>query len=329
MKKRVLIIMAMLVWIAGGTTLVAQWAEYHADVLPQDDPGGKIRESSVSLINGTSAIVADPDNQDNKLWKFDIDLDAADELKYTWYPSYYDPDDENSVAVPAPATFAVKSRWIDTAGYYCGFDAEIRETFKVQAKFVNKKGIKLRVKDWTLDSIYNMPEGFDVTEWHVLRLTVANGEWKVYIDEAETAYASGTSGKKVDKHVAIIGAFSEPGKAGVEVDWMGFIDGVANSPTDMPLPDGVFDPATSIRSSENSNPFNVYPNPARNLINLNLDSKFVNSGYELFNITGQIVKRGIILSETSQIDVSALNSGMYMIKVTGASQILSESFIVE
>ena len=39
MKKRVLIIMAMLVWIAGGTTLVAQWAEYHADVLPQDDPG--------------------------------------------------------------------------------------------------------------------------------------------------------------------------------------------------------------------------------------------------------------------------------------------------
>lgn len=321
--------MAMLLWIAGGTGLVAQWAEYHADVLPQDDPGGKIRDAGVSLIGGTSAIVVDPDNAENKLWKFDIDLDAADVLKYQWYPAYYDPDDPEAVAVPAPSTVAVKSRWIDTAGYYCGVDVEIRETYKVQAKFVNKDGIKLRVKDWAADSVYNLPEGFDATEWHVLRLTVANGDWKVYLDEEEPAFASGMAGKTVGKHVLILGAYSETGKAGVEVDWMGYIDSEANAPSDMPLPEGVFTPPSAIRVNDASHVLSVYPNPVRDLLTLSVDSKLVNSSYELIGISGKTIHSGLIGSENQNVDVSSFQPGMYFIKIMTDRRVLSGSFIVQ
>jgi len=325
MKKNVLIMVIMLAWFAGGTDLFSQWQQYNADLLPLDTDT-LFEDGGTTLLGGTSEIIVDPDSAENNLWKFDIDRDAADEIQYKWNPASGD-------GTPAPATFAVKSRWIDTAGYYCGIDMEIRETFKVQAKFVNKSGIKLRVKDWALDSIYNLPEEFDVTEWHVLRLTVANGEWKIYIDEADTAFAAGTAGKQVDKMIAIFGAYAETGLAGVEVDWMGYIAGESLSPTDMPLPEGVFakeeEPSVGISSKDASHLLSVYPNPVGDILTISVDSKHVNSGYELIEISGRTIQSGIIASPNHRIDVSSLQPGMYFIKIVTDSKTLSGSFIVQ
>ena len=60
-------------------------------------------------------------------------------------------------------------------------------------------------------------------------------------DEADTAFASGTAGKTVDKHLALFSAFAEPGKSAVMIDWMGYIEDAASSPTDFPLPEGIFE----------------------------------------------------------------------------------------
>lgn len=339
MKKNVLSIVLTLVFFAGGTNLNAQWAEYHGDVLPQDDPSGKIRDAGVSLLGGTSKIIVDPDNAENNLWQFDVDLDAADEIIYKWYPSYFDPDNDGDAEIQsAPSTFAVKSRWIDTAGYYFGVDVELREAYKVQASFINDDGMKLRVKDWGLDSSYLMPPEFDPTDWHVLRLTVANGEWKVFIDEGETAFASGTAGKQVNKHIVVLGAFSEKGKAGVEVDWMGYIDSDASSPSDMPLPAGIFDATkqwtpydpgagTGIVANYQTQSLTVYPNPVNELLTISGDETMVNSDYSVIETSGKIVQSGVISSAKQTIDLASLHSGVYYIKIITGNTVLNGSFI--
>jgi hypothetical protein len=343
MKKNVLSIVLTLVFFAGGVNLYAQWTEYHGDVLPQDDVSGQFSgqfQDKSSLVNGTSQIIVDPDNAENNLWQFDIDLDAADEIQYNWYPSYFDQNDENAVAVPAPSTVAVKSRWIDTAGYYFGIDVEIRETYKVQAKFMNDDGMKLHVKDWNLDSSYLMPPEFDPRDWHVLRLTVANGEWKVYIDEGETAFASGTSGKQVDKHVVIFGAYAEKMKAGVEVDWMGYLEGEASSPSDMPMPAGIFDATkqwepydpeasdpTTLGANHQTQSLTVYPNPVGELLTISVDETMVNSDYSVIETSGKIVQSGVISSAKQTIDLASLHSGVYYIKIITGNTVLNGSFI--
>lgn len=56
--------------------------------------------------------------------------------------------------------------------------------------------------------------------------------------------------------------------------------------------------------------FTIYPNPVSNVLNILLDKDFKNA--EIFNLLGQKVKE----SNTKQIDVSNLENGVYLIKVT-------------
>ncbi len=186
----------LLVFMAGGNALFGQWAQYNADALPEDDATANI-STGATLVGGTSEIIADPDSAANNLWSYNVNLDAGDELKYSWYPSYWDQNSTENTPVPAPSTIACKFRWVDTTNYF-GPDLEIREAYKVQAKIVKKNGLFfVRVKDWAADSSYSLPETFDPTDWHVLRLTTNGADWNVYIDEADTAFASGTAGKTV------------------------------------------------------------------------------------------------------------------------------------
>ena len=101
-----------------------------------------IQWTGATLVGGTSEIIADPDSAANNLWSYNVNLDAGDELKYSWYPSYWDQNSTENTPVPAPSTIACKFRWVDTTNYF-GPDLEIREAYKVQAKIVKKKGLIL------------------------------------------------------------------------------------------------------------------------------------------------------------------------------------------
>ncbi|MDC8005725.1 T9SS type A sorting domain-containing protein, partial [Aureisphaera galaxeae] len=72
--------------------------------------------------------------------------------------------------------------------------------------------------------------------------------------------------------------------------------------------------------------FTLYPNPvSRGVLNVKVASANATE-YTIYNLVGQMVAKGAF-EET--IDVSQLQSGMYMLQVTVEGQKLTESFIVE
>ncbi len=58
----------------------------------------------------------------------------------------------------------------------------------------------------------------------------------------------------------------------------------------------------------------IYPNPINNLLNVNVGS---NSGlnYSIFNITGQIILKGMFTSSNNRVDFSDLSKGVYFLQV--------------
>ncbi len=73
--------------------------------------------------------------------------------------------------------------------------------------------------------------------------------------------------------------------------------------------------------------FNIYPNPAKNILNFETKSDLVISSLSIYNTLGQLVQ--IITSPNKTIDVSGLKSGNYFIKIisdkgTNTTKIIKE-----
>ena len=71
----------------------------------------------------------------------------------------------------------------------------------------------------------------------------------------------------------------------------------------------------------------MYPNPTKDKLNFkgsnfNLDS---NSGYEIFDISGKIINKGILNSKS--LDVSYLSKGLYFIRLDVDGSVNSLKFI--
>ncbi len=113
---------------------------------------------------------------------------------------------------------------------------------------------------------------------------------------------------------------------------MGYIEDAASSPTDFPLPEGIFEVPvdhTSVNDLYASELIRVYPNPVSNVLSVTVENEMLNSSYEMLDVTGKIVQRGFFRSEVNQVNVSELSSGMYFIKMDSGRKVISESFIVK
>ena len=69
----------------------------------------------------------------------------------------------------------------------------------------------------------------------------------------------------------------------------------------------------------NSSVFNVYPNPVKDIINLSSDNNI--SNIKVYNLIGQEVITKLINSNQSQIDMSNLTSGTYILKISSDNEI--------
>ena len=64
-----------------------------------------------------------------------------------------------------------------------------------------------------------------------------------------------------------------------------------------------------------SNLFSVFPNPAQNVINVNLDAKLVGSVFAIYDNIGKVVKKGKINSVNTTIEINDLSGGIYTFSV--------------
>jgi hypothetical protein len=74
---------------------------------------------------------------------------------------------------------------------------------------------------------------------------------------------------------------------------------------------------TALDVSENSlsSLLKLYPNPASNILNVEVGSEYLNSAYSIFENTGRVVLTGTLHSEVTSIQLGDLPSGVYTISV--------------
>jgi hypothetical protein len=59
----------------------------------------------------------------------------------------------------------------------------------------------------------------------------------------------------------------------------------------------------------------LYPNPASDLLQLEVDSQNIGTAYQIFDELGRIVATGTTVNTTTEISVSSLKTGMYFVKI--------------
>jgi alpha-tubulin suppressor-like RCC1 family protein len=94
--------------------------------------------------------------------------------------------------------------------------------------------------------------------------------------------------------------------------------------TQRSVPTAINCPATSLANNDylsTSNELKVYPNPVNNLLNISFDQTM--NSVALYNLLGQEVITKLVNANETSIDVSALPSGTYLIKVNTEDKVKS------
>lgn len=81
--------------------------------------------------------------------------------------------------------------------------------------------------------------------------------------------------------------------------------------------------------ADNSALLKLFPNPAKNLLKLNIDESYIDQEILVYSYTGQRVHRQFIDASTLQIDLSTFSPGFYYLLVENDNGKLSRSFVVE
>jgi hypothetical protein len=89
----------------------------------------------------------------------------------------------------------------------------------------------------------------------------------------------------------------------------------------------VYDASLLSSTAFESTDFRAFPNPVKNVLNLSYDKNI--SNVAVFNLLGQQVMTKEISSNQSQIDMSQLSAGTYMVKVTADNQVKTIKVIKE
>ncbi|PKP21658.1 MAG: hypothetical protein CVU04_01195 [Bacteroidetes bacterium HGW-Bacteroidetes-20] len=76
-----------------------------------------------------------------------------------------------------------------------------------------------------------------------------------------------------------------------------------------------------INENENQNKINIFPNPANQWVNLQVENSLVGEPYLILNLLGAVVQRGVINQENMQINLSTLTKGLYFIKIGETNRI--------
>ena len=77
---------------------------------------------------------------------------------------------------------------------------------------------------------------------------------------------------------------------------------------------------TSISEIIKDPDYTIYPNPASNLITIKSKNSSAGSSYSITDQTGKMVLSGKLLEETTPVDITILNNGIYFLKIGDRSQ---------
>ncbi len=82
---------------------------------------------------------------------------------------------------------------------------------------------------------------------------------------------------------------------------------------------------TGIKESSISHEINIYPNPVKDLLSIKCASP-INSTIDIYNIIGVKVKSFLNDGNLSNLNISDLKNGMYILRITSGNTIYSKTF---
>jgi hypothetical protein len=83
--------------------------------------------------------------------------------------------------------------------------------------------------------------------------------------------------------------------------------------------------AVSVNETDINSFFSVYPNPAGNYISLSESDTKLYESYEIYDISGRLLQKSIF--DSNRIDISALESGFYYLRLLSPSGVSSAGFL--
>jgi hypothetical protein len=83
------------------------------------------------------------------------------------------------------------------------------------------------------------------------------------------------------------------------------------------------------RITSNVQKVDVFPNPATNVVNLNLTGYTGRSDVSLFDVNGRVVMTRIVSAVNTQLDIAALPSGIYMIRIKNGGKEVNMTKIIK
>ena len=88
---------------------------------------------------------------------------------------------------------------------------------------------------------------------------------------------------------------------------------------------------TGILINDNQSNFVVYPNPAKNIISVNLQEQKANQNHRIsiYNVEGQKIFEKLLKKEKNEIDISGLAKGIYIIKLINDNRTEISKFVKE
>lgn len=82
----------------------------------------------------------------------------------------------------------------------------------------------------------------------------------------------------------------------------------------------VVENVTSIDNNRLLKGFSVFPNPSNGIISIRVDKDDIGSSYQINDLIGREVLYGILSAEATQVDISNLNSGTYLVRIVGVTR---------
>ena len=64
----------------------------------------------------------------------------------------------------------------------------------------------------------------------------------------------------------------------------------------------------------------VYPNPVKNVLNLDVPLSVVQSSYQIYNSMGLLMKTGVVLNEKMTLELGGIPAGSYFLMIENSGQ---------
>lgn len=78
-----------------------------------------------------------------------------------------------------------------------------------------------------------------------------------------------------------------------------------------------------------NNQLSIYPNPAQNFIIINLDNNNINNTLSIYNLLGNLIKTQPINQDKTQVDVSELRAGIYLLELSNGYNKKSQKLVIQ